>query len=123
MKGHFLGLFIIPLAIVVTSCRTLAPEKPIESYPIARQQARSSFIQVNIPLEGVVIQQIINRNFQGLLWADTLPDKDDDNFMMKIWKKDEIRLTIEENIIHWEAPLRVWLRTGFKIQTLNGASD
>ncbi|HNQ60339.1 MAG TPA: DUF4403 family protein [Bacteroidales bacterium] len=116
MKGHFLGLFIIPLAIVVTSCRTLAPEKPIESYPIARQQARSSFIQVNIPLEGVVIQQIINRNFQGLLWADTLPDKDDDNFMMKIWKKDEIRLTIEENIIHWEAPLRVWLRTGFKIQ-------
>jgi len=116
MKDHLLWLLVIPLAIVVSSCRTLAPEKPIESYPIARQQPRPSFIQVNIPLDAEVIQQIINRNFQGLLWADTLPNDDDDNFMMKIWKKDDIQLTFEENTIYWEAPLRVWLKTEFNIQ-------
>src|SRR5690606_20688155 len=72
--------------------------------------------EVNIPVKisSDKIVNSINQQLTGLLYEDV--DLYDDDIMMKVWKKDNISLEVVGEEFRYKVPLKVWLKTGFKIE-------
>ncbi|MDP4282470.1 MAG: DUF4403 family protein [Bacteroidota bacterium] len=108
MLKHFTPVLLL-LALV--SCRTLKIERPPESYnePVFSTQ----YSDLNIPVEVRVetIEKMINRQLPGVLYNDnSFENNDHDNLMLRAWKKDNIRIQVEGNVIYYQVPIEVWIK-------------
>ena len=67
---------------------------------------------INIPID-IPVQELetqINQQLKGLIYED---DKlEDDNLMLKVWKRDSILVNAEGNVFNLTIPLKIWVKAG-----------
>ncbi|MHC1708763.1 MAG: DUF4403 family protein [Bacteroidales bacterium] len=110
------SLIILPILAVVVSCSLIKPEKPREGYTEFKKVLPVSVL--NIPLEVKVsdLEKMLNSKLQGLLYEDNnLDDNGGDNLMVKAWKKEDFRISVQDNILAYRLPLKLWIKAGWKV--------
>ncbi len=95
-----------------------APTAPAETYnplqTVVQRQLSAVNIPVEVPLEE--IQKALNAQLQGLLYEDnSLDDNNKDNVMIKVWKREDVRLEAGGDLVAIRVPIKVWakVRYGF----------
>ncbi|MCX6271071.1 MAG: DUF4403 family protein [Bacteroidetes bacterium] len=109
-------LFLIISGVVLSSCATIKPERPVEAYENKKPELRPSFI--NIPIDANVsdIEKMLNNQLKGLIYEDnSLDDNGGDNLMVKAWKKEDIKLSLTDNVLSYRVPLKLWIKAGWKV--------
>ena len=104
-----------------SSCKPkpqFAPTAPAETYDPLQTVVQQQLSAINIPVEVPLaeIQKALNAQLQGLLYEDnSLEDNNKDNVMIKVWKREDVRLEAGGNLIGIRVPIRVWakVRYGF----------
>jgi hypothetical protein len=112
-------LLMIPVLFAVISCQTAKIEKPSEAYQSAKAELQPSMIGFSAEARLSDIQKELNREFTGLVYEDnSLDDNGGDNVMIKAWKQGDIKLAMNDNIIIYKVPLKLWIKAGFKTKQL-----
>lgn len=107
---------VVSVVMMLTSCRTLKIEKPVESYKPEVVRPQPSVIGFTTEAKLSDIQKELNREFTGLIYEDnSLDDNGGDNLMVKAWKQGDITLTMKDNVIGYRVPLKIWIKAGFKV--------
>jgi hypothetical protein len=110
-------LLVIPIFFQSCSSSKLPTEKPAETYtPFSFTPALST---ISLPVEVKVtsLEALLNRQFNGLIYADTsLDNNGGDNIMVKAWKKENIKLSFEKGQFIYRVPLKLWIKAGWKIE-------
>lgn len=110
MKSKIILCFFISV-ICLYGCGSIKNiTKPAESYQTIPYKPTISSIYLPIKMKQEALVQRINKQMTGLLYEDN--NMADDNLMVKVWKRDNISLSITGTTIDYRLPLRVWLRTG-----------
>jgi hypothetical protein len=114
MKNHFLLLL---LSVLLFSCSTSKKvEKPTESYLPDTVSLPPSFITIPIETSVADLEKILNKQISGLIYEDnSLDDNGGDNLMVKAWKLGDIRLNLNDNVLSYSVPLKLWIKAGWKI--------
>jgi len=125
MKRNFLMLFCLLLFLGFTGCTVLKIERPPESYEEIKLQPPVSYLSIPFEADLKKMEQLVNQQFRGLIYADTsFDDNDQDNLMVKAWKMADIKLVMEGNQIFYQVPLSVWIKKKFVIGAFGiGVSD
>ena len=107
---------ILLSSIFLASCATLKTKKPVESYTPPVYNPQSSIINIPFEISEAALEKEINNQTKGLLYEDN--NLNDDDLMLKVWKKDndKISLKLSNNQISYRVPLKLWIKTGFKIE-------
>lgn len=105
-------LLLVLWLVLLSSCRsktffTVQPDYTIQA-PLIK--VNPSLIQVPIEIPMHVFQQELNKNFNGLIYNDSLYDNnDEDNLKVKIWRtKKLIRVDGFKQKIRFLFPLEIW---------------
>jgi hypothetical protein len=123
MKRTFLILSFH--CLLFTGCSVLKIQRPPESYEEVKITPPVSFISIPFDADLKKIEQMLNKQFRGLIYADTsFDDNDNDNLMVKAWKSSEIKLTLQGNTLYYSVPLSVWIKKKFVLGAFGiGISD
>ena len=112
-------LSILSILVIFMSCKTtsLTTEKPAESYSPYYYQPVPSAISIPVEMKVSALEALLNRQLNGLIYADTsLDDNGGDNIMVKAWKKDNIKIGFENGQFIYRVPLKLWIKAGWKIE-------
>lgn len=115
MKRLFpLPFIILPfvISLLLGGCATIKPERPAEQYNPANIPLESSFISIPLEINVSELEKMLNDNLKGLIYED---NDLSDNLAVKAWKKEDFRLSINENVISYRVPLKLWIKAGYKI--------
>lgn len=125
MRRRSRVLFFLFLYFVLTGCSTLKIQRPPESYEELKIQPPVSYLNIPFEVDLKKMELLVNRQFRGLIYADTsFDDNDHDNLMVKAWKIADIKLTMTGNQIFYQVPLSVWIKKKFVIGAFGfGVSD
>lgn len=108
--------YAVLILLVISSCRSLKVEKPLESYQPENIKPQVSVIGITTEAKLSDIQKELNREFTGLVYEDnSLDNNGGDNMMVKAWKQSDISLTMKDNVISYRVPLKIWIKAGFKV--------
>jgi hypothetical protein len=111
-------LFIVILISILftASCSRLHIEKPAESYNPESFTPKYSTINIPVQFDIKNLEKLVNRQFNGLVYADTsFENNNKDNLMIKAWKTGDFRISMVKNELSYKIPLRVWIRKKFEI--------
>jgi len=109
-------LAIIAL-IIITSCKSVQVEKPLEVYNNHAYSTKNSVVSFTTQTKISDIQNELNRSFTGLIYEDnSLENNGGDNVMVKAWKQGDIQLNMKGNILSYRVPLKTWIKAGFNVQ-------
>jgi hypothetical protein len=111
---------VVLLAFLVWSCQPsrFEPKKPEEKYSDSQASIPKLVSVVNIPIEISVaeIQHQINTQVQSLIYEDnSLEDNDNDNLLMKVWKRENIQVEVTNDEFLITVPLKVWAKKGVNV--------
>jgi hypothetical protein len=104
--------------ILFQSCSStsLPTEKPAENYTPFSYESVPSTISLPVEMKVSALEALLNRQLNGLIYADTsLDDNGGDNIMVKAWKKDNIKMGFENGQFIYRVPLKLWIKAGWKI--------
>lgn len=107
---------LIWLIFIAAGCKTITPEPPkelIDDVAVSNELSEL-IIPVEIPVQA--LSKEANRYFAGLLYEDN--SMEGDNLILKVWKKDLISITASGNYIHYSVPLKIWLKTALRLESL-----
>ena len=117
--NNIIKLFLFfSILIVFASCKStsLPTEKPAEKYTPFSYEPVPSTISLPVEMKVSSLEAMINRQFTGLVYADTSFDNNGgDNIMVKAWKKENIKLGFENGQFIYRVPLKLWIKAGWKI--------
>lgn len=113
MNFKYLYFSLLVVAIFFTSCSTVKIEKPNELYTNQKVEVKPSVISFNIQSRVADIQEEINKQFQGLVYEDN--NLSNDNVMVKAWKQGEFKVDMNNNVLSYRIPLKLWVKAGFEI--------
>lgn len=122
----FLSSLLFPLLFLsLSACTVLKVERPPESYEEINIQPPVSYLSIPLDVDLKKVEQLVNQQFKGLIYADTsFDDNNHDNLMVKAWKMADIKLSMDGNQIFYEVPLSVWIKKRFEIGAFGiGISD
>lgn len=115
MKNPKTLLAILGIALMVSSCKTaLQIEKPKESYlPSNLAPAMSEFpMQISIDIKK--LEASVNKKMNGLLYEGNNLNNQD--LSVKIWKAQNFSFTVNNNVIEYKVPLKVWTKFAWKVE-------
>jgi len=116
---HLLNLILfISIFVAFQSCSStkLPTEKPNESYIPFNYEPVPSTISLPVEMKVTALEALLNRQLNGLIYADTsLDNNGGDNIMVKAWKKDNIKIGFENGQFIYRVPLKLWIKAGWKI--------
>lgn len=103
------------MALMFTSCKTaLQIEKPKESYLPSNLSPALSELPLQVELDVKKLEASINKKMNGLIFdGSNLSNKD---LSVKVWKAQDFTFTINNNVIEYRVPLKVWSRFAWKIE-------
>jgi hypothetical protein len=62
------------------------------------------------------VSRQINTNVKDLVFEDnSMDDNNYDNFMCKVWKREDITVTAQNETFNFTVPLKVWVKVGYKV--------
>ncbi len=109
--------FLLPIAALVltlNSCKTLQIEKPKESYLPSSLAPAVSELPLSVELDVKKLEASINKKMNGVIFeGSNLTDKD---LSVRISKVQNFTFTINNNVIEYRVPLKVWSRFAWKVE-------
>jgi hypothetical protein len=112
-------LLFFSILLIFESCSStkLPTEKPAETYTPFSYEPIPSTISLPVEMKVSALEALLNRQFTGLIYADTSYDNNGgDQMMVKAWKKDNIKLNFEKGQFIYRVPLKLWIKVGWKIE-------
>lgn len=111
-----LKIMVVGLATVVVSCKTTQIEKPKESYIPSSITPAVSELPLQVELDVKKLEVAVNQKLNGLIYeGSNVADKD---LMVKVWKVQPFSFTINNNVIEYRVPIKIWTRFAWKVQKL-----
>lgn len=108
-------LIIIFTSIWFYSCKTsLQIEKPKESYLPSNLSPAVSELPLQVQLDVKKMETLINAKMSGLIYEGSNISNQD--LSIKVWKAQNFTFTINNNIIEYQVPLKVWSQFAWKIE-------
>ena len=102
------------IGILFTSCKTMQIEKPNESYLPSNLAPALSELPLQVELDVKKLESSINKKMNGLIFeGSNLSNKD---LSVKVWKAQNFTFTINNNVIEYRVPLKVWSRFAWKVE-------
>lgn len=98
------------------------PEAPKESYLYKGKQVEKNVSTIGIPFEISMadVERQINANVKDLVFEDnSMDDNNYDNFMCKVYKRDNIVVTTQNEAFTFNVPLKVWAKVGYKVMGMS----
>lgn len=115
MKTPKTLLAILGIALLVSSCKTaLQIEKPKESYLPSNLAPAMSEFPMQISIDVKKLETSINKKMNGLLYEGNNLNNQD--LSVKIWKAQNFSFTVNNNIIEYKVPLKVWTKFAWKVE-------
>lgn len=113
MKTRY--FLIAAFSVLFFSCKTaLQIEKPTESYIPGIIPASVSDIPLQVELDVKKLETALNRRMNGLLYEGSNISGQD--LSVKVWKAGNFTFTVNNNIIEYQVPLKIWSRFAWKIE-------
>ncbi len=116
MKINRIFFLFISLSMFFSSCKTsqLQIEKPKESYiPTQIKPAMSEF-PLSIQIDVEKLQSAVNKKMTGLIYEGNNLNNQD--LSVKIWKVQDFDFKINNNVIEYKIPLKLWTRFAWKFE-------
>jgi hypothetical protein len=108
----FFSLVIIGL--ISQSCKTLQIEKPKESYLPSNIAPALSELPLQVELDVKKLEDAINKKMNGVIFEGTnISGKD---LSVKVSKAQNFTFSINNNVIEYRVPLKVWSRFSWKVE-------
>lgn len=102
------------VGLLFTSCKTMQIEKPNESYLPSNLAPALSELPLQVELDVKKLESSINKKMSGLIFeGSNLSNKD---LSVKVWKAQNFTFTINNNVIEYRVPLKVWSRFAWKVE-------
>src|ERR1035437_2175336 len=102
------------MALMFTSCKTMQIEKPKESYLPSNLSPALSELPLQVELDVKKLEASINKKMNGLIFdGSNLSNKD---LSVKVWKVQNFTFTINNNVIEYRVPLKVWTRFAWQVE-------
>ncbi len=98
------------------------PEAPKESYLYKGKQVEKNISTIGIPFEITMadVERQINATVKDLVFEDnSMEDNNYDNFMCKVYKRENIVVTTQNEAFTFNVPLKVWAKVGYKVMGMN----
>ena len=98
------------------------PEAPKESYLYKGKQVEKNVSTIGIPFEISMadVERQINASVKDLVFEDnSMEDNNYDNFMCKVYKRDNIVVTTQNETFTFNVPLKVWAKVGYKVMGMS----
>ena len=131
-------LIILTTALILQSCASSStsssgaggsttvtqsnPEAPKESYLYKGKQVEKNISTIGIPFEISMadVERQINTNVKDLVFEDnSMEDNNYDNFMCKVYKRENIVVTTQNEAFTFTVPLKVWAKVGYKVMGMS----
>lgn len=116
------SLFVIAIGFVLTQgCKTpgIATEAPSENYMNIEYKPKPSAISVPVEIDVKSVETLLNKEINGLIYEDnSLTNNNNDNLMLKVWKRDNFTIDMEGDQLSYRIPLKIWAKAGFKFEKL-----
>jgi hypothetical protein len=102
------------VALSFSSCKSLQIEKPKESYLPSNLAPAVSELPLQVELDVKKLEASINKKMNGLIFeGSNLSDKD---LSVKVWKAQNFTFSINNNVIEYRVPLKLWTRFAWKVE-------
>jgi len=115
-------LFIAAIGLTLTvGCKApgLATQAPNENYINVEYKPKPSTISVPVEIDLKSVETLLNKEINGLIYEDnSLTNNDNDNLMLKVWKRDNFKIDMEGDMLSYRIPLKIWAKAGFKFEKL-----
>jgi Domain of unknown function (DUF4403) len=101
---------------------TTDPKAPQESYQYKIKQVEKHLSTISVPFEVTMpdVERQINANLKDLLFEDnSMDDNNYDNFMCKVWKRETITVSAQNETFTFNVPLKVWAKVGYKVMGMS----
>jgi len=110
MKISIIPWLLFPL-LVAGGCSVLKTERPPENYQTTAWLPRYSYINVPVATDAKSLKRIINKEIVGVIYSDTsFEDHNKDDLMITALKSDSIGIGIDNNVVSYRVPLKVWIK-------------
>ncbi|MDD3080058.1 MAG: DUF4403 family protein [Paludibacter sp.] len=107
-------LFTLMLIFFITSCKTLQVEKPRESYLPSKLNPVMSEIPLKVEVDMKKIESTVNKKLTGLIYEGNNINNQD--LSLKVWKVQNFTFNVNNNVIEYRVPLKIWSRFAWKIE-------
>ena len=105
--------------IAFSSCSTMKVAKPSEEYNAPKYTPQPSVINLPLSVNIIDIQNKLNKQFSGLIYNDdSYENNNNDNIMVKAWKKEDFKLNYSDDGMWYRIPLKLWIKAGWKVSKL-----
>lgn len=119
----FTKLFLIrtvvlfSIVIAMGACKTTEPARPAEAYLTPDYQPQPSTISLPLEMDIKTVEKMLNKQLSGLIYEDnSLDNNGGDNLMVKAWKKEDIKISFNNDLLTYRVPLKLWIKAGWKIE-------
>jgi hypothetical protein len=116
------SLFVIAFGfIIIQGCKTqgISTQAPSENYMNIEYKPKPSAISVPVEIDVKSVETLLNKEINGLIYEDnSLTNNNNDNLMMKVWKRDNFKIDMEGDQLSYRIPLKIWAKAGFKFEKL-----
>jgi len=103
--------------LALGACKTIEPTRPPESYVTPDFKPQISTISLPLEMDMKSVETLLNQKLTGLIYEDnSLDNNGGDNLMVKAWKKDNIKIALNNNQLSYLVPLKLWIKAGWKIE-------
>jgi len=93
--------------------------KPSEEYNAPKYTPQPSVINLPLSVNIIDIQNKLNKQFSGLIYNDdSYENNNNDNIMVKAWKKEDFKLNYSDDGMWYRIPLKLWIKAGWKVSKL-----
>jgi hypothetical protein len=104
----------IGLCLQTFSCtQKLNPKQPEEKYNEVKAQSAGQLSVINVPVtvSMVEVEKQINAQLKDLIYEDnSLENNGNDNFLIKVWKREPITVNAVSDVFNITVPLRIWAK-------------
>lgn len=112
MKPIRLYIGILFISLLFSACKTqLSTTRPQESY-LPPTVAKKSTVAVKLHIDIAKLEQSLNQSLAHSVYEDNRFD--DDHWLMKVTKANNLQFAVNGNELRCTLPLKVWVKTGYK---------
>lgn len=115
-------LFMLLAGLLLFSChKKLNPVQPEEKYNEvkANQERQLSVINIPVNISMAEVEKQINSQLKDLIYEDnSLENNDNDNFLLKVWKREPITIQAVNDLFNITVPLKIWAKGGVQLDKL-----
>ena len=114
---YYYILYLIFDILFLSGCHSFRTTAPPHNSEIIEKVSKPSNIIIPLSIDILDLEKKVNKELNGLIYEDnSLEDNNNDNLMVKAWKKDYFNIYVNGNSISYRLPLKLWVKAGFKFE-------